>query len=102
MEMNFRFISVFEGCLAHSGLVSPGARHARADAGPHTAPISWRRGPSRRLLHPGAIPASHHGGDLPSYVCSAATPTALRVSVPLVCGEAADTPAHVLLECPCL
>ena len=24
-----------------------------------TPPTSWRRGPSRRLLHPGAIPASH-------------------------------------------
>ena len=41
-------------------LVSPGARHARGGAGQApTPPTSWRRGPSRRLLHPGAIPASH-------------------------------------------
>ena len=42
------------------------------------------------------------GGDLPSYVCSAATLTAACGSVSMVCGEAAETPVHVLLECPCL
>ena len=44
----------------------------------------------------------HRIGRQPTDECERCNDTDCPAGRCLVCGEAADTPAHVLLECPCL
>ena len=44
----------------------------------------------------------HRIGRRPTERCLQCSDTDCPAGRCLVCGEAADTPAHVLLECPCL
>ena len=66
-----------------------------------TATPAIRHSPPMGEVHPGAIPALHQAETYRAM--SAVQRHRLPCGpVSMVCGEAAETPAHVLLECPCL